>query len=75
MAERSRLIDGRLIAADDIVLGVASSGLHSNGYSLARKAVSPRRLSPACDKLEPDEKVPAAGGVPISGARAPSCRW
>jgi phosphoribosylformylglycinamidine cyclo-ligase len=39
VAERSRLIDGKSIAADDVVLGVASSGLHSNGFSLVRKAV------------------------------------
>lgn len=37
VAERDRVIDGRAISPDDIVLGVASSGLHSNGYSLARK--------------------------------------
>lgn len=39
VAERSRLIDGRSIAADDVVLGIASSGLHSNGFSLVRKVV------------------------------------
>ena len=39
VAERKRLVDGQAIAADDVVLGVASSGLHSNGYSLARKVV------------------------------------
>jgi phosphoribosylformylglycinamidine cyclo-ligase len=37
--ERSRIIDGRTVAPGDAVLGVASSGLHSNGYSLARKAL------------------------------------
>jgi phosphoribosylformylglycinamidine cyclo-ligase len=37
VAERKRLIDGKQITAGDVVLGVASSGLHSNGYSLARK--------------------------------------
>ena len=37
VVERKRLIDGRAIAPDDVVIGVASSGLHSNGYTLARK--------------------------------------
>ena len=39
VVERSRLVDGRRIAAGDVAIGIASSGLHSNGYSLARKAV------------------------------------
>ena len=39
VVERKRMIDGRAIAAGDVVIGVASSGLHSNGYSLARKIV------------------------------------
>jgi len=39
VVERRQIIDGRAIAPDDVVLGIASSGLHSNGYSLARKIV------------------------------------
>ena len=39
VVERTKLIDGRAISPDDVVLGVASSGLHSNGYSLARRVV------------------------------------
>jgi phosphoribosylformylglycinamidine cyclo-ligase len=36
MAEESSLIDGRTIEAGDVVLGLPSAGLHTNGYSLAR---------------------------------------
>jgi phosphoribosylformylglycinamidine cyclo-ligase len=39
VVERDRIIDGRWIQAGDAVLGLASSGLHSNGYSLVRKIV------------------------------------
>jgi phosphoribosylformylglycinamidine cyclo-ligase len=39
VAEKSRLISGRDIVPGDVVLGLASSGPHSNGYSLIRKIV------------------------------------
>src|SRR5947208_4638463 len=39
VVERDRIINGRTIRPGDLVVGVASSGLHSNGYSLVRKAV------------------------------------
>ena len=38
-AERDRLLPRQDIAAGDIILGLASSGIHSNGYSLVRKVV------------------------------------
>jgi len=37
--EKSKIIDGSAIAAGDVVLGLASSGIHSNGFSLVRKII------------------------------------
>ncbi len=39
VVEKSRIIDGRKVRVGDILLGVASSGPHSNGYSLIRKII------------------------------------
>jgi len=42
VVERKKLVDGRCIRPGDVLLGLASSGLHSNGYSLIRKIVFER---------------------------------
>ena len=39
VVERRRLVDGRQIVPGDVAIGLASNGLHSNGFSLVRKAV------------------------------------
>jgi phosphoribosylformylglycinamidine cyclo-ligase len=39
VVERSRLIDGRSIAPGDRLIGLPSAGLHTNGYSLARRVL------------------------------------
>ncbi len=37
VAERTRILDGRRVRPGDLLIGLPSSGLHTNGYSLARK--------------------------------------
>lgn len=42
VVEKKHLISGKQIAPDDVIIGVQSSGFHSNGFSLVRKAVFER---------------------------------
>src|SRR6266702_5356115 len=40
LVEKDRIIDGTRIAAGDAVIGLASSGAHSNGFTLIRKVIA-----------------------------------
>jgi phosphoribosylformylglycinamidine cyclo-ligase len=51
--DRAQLIDGRSIAAGDVLVGLPSNGLHTNGYSLARK-VAFETLKLTADSHVPD---------------------
>ena len=55
VVEKSRLIDGTKVKAGDVLVGIASSGVHSNGFSLVRKIV-------ADAGLELDHPCPELGG-------------
>lgn len=57
VVDRSKVIDGSKVAAGDAVIGIASSGLHTNGYSLVRKVL----LDDA--GLKVDQYVPELGQV------------
>ena len=47
MADKAKLIDGAQMKAGDALIGVSSSGVHSNGFSLVRKVfnITPERLN------------------------------
>src|ERR671937_2477064 len=45
VVEKERIIDGRSIVPGDVVLGLASSGPHSNGYALIRKIIGDEHLA------------------------------
>src|SRR5437667_858644 len=51
VVEKSRMLDGKSIMPGDAVIGIASSGLHTNGYSLARKIFFERM------KLKPTSRL------------------
>ena len=57
VVEKSRLLDGKAIRPGDVVIGMASSGLHTNGYSLARKILFEEM------KLKPSSRLPGLGGT------------
>jgi phosphoribosylformylglycinamidine cyclo-ligase len=51
VVDRSRIIDGKSIRHDDVLIGLPSAGLHTNGYALARKAFF------EIARLTPDSKI------------------
>jgi len=52
VVERDAIVDGSAIQSGDVLIGLASSGFHSNGYSLIRKAVFERA------RLHTDSEIP-----------------
>jgi phosphoribosylformylglycinamidine cyclo-ligase len=54
VVDRTKIIDGSKIKRGDVVLGLASNGLHTNGYSLARKILFERM------RLKPSSRLPGS---------------
>ncbi len=55
--EENRILGPHRVRPDDVLVGLPSSALHTNGYSLARKIVKDRL------KLGPDDAFPGGGGA------------
>jgi phosphoribosylformylglycinamidine cyclo-ligase len=60
--------DGSAVAAGDRLIGMGSSGLHTNGFSLARKVLSESGSAP-------DDPLPGGGGITIADALLAPHRW
>jgi phosphoribosylformylglycinamidine cyclo-ligase len=56
VVDKNRILDGKTIRPGDVVIGLASSGLHTNGYSLARKILFEQM------KLKPGSKLDDLAG-------------
>src|SRR5438874_1064484 len=54
VVDRTKMIDGRKIKPGDLILGLPSNGLHTNGYSLARKILFEKM------KLKPRSRMPGS---------------
>ena len=61
--EKARLIDGGRVREGDVLIGIASSGPHSNGYSLVRRILARANATPANGGLDLD-----IGGVKLADA-------
>lgn len=44
VVEKSKLIDGSKVAVGDVLVGIASTGVHSNGFSLVRKVIADNNI-------------------------------
>src|SRR5207253_10183740 len=65
--ERDKVLTGATIEAGDLILGLASSGVHSNGFSLVRRIVADRGWN--LDKLSPAQDGKCLGEVLLEPTR------
>ena len=72
IAERDELLDGKAAVAGDALVGIASTGLHSNGYSLVRALITERGLDLRAPYLEIVRRVLGDAEAARVGTHEPS---
>lgn len=68
VVEERRLLDGSRVAPGDRILGLGSAGLHTNGFSLARRIL-------AASRLRLDGRLPGGAGETVGDALLAPHRW
>ncbi len=69
VVERDRIIDGSKIRPGDVLIGLPSSGLHTNGFSLARRVLDVANGEPAEEtRRRLEERPPELGGATLGEA-------
>ena len=65
LVDNARIVDGSSIGVDDVIIGIESSGPHSNGYSLIRKILAESGLGP-------NDPIPHSGQTVVEALLAPT---
>ena len=76
VVERKNIIDGSKISAGDVVIGLESNGIHSNGYSLVRRALSQGELKRMSGELLKPTRIyvkPVLNLLQAKGCKLQAC--
>ena len=72
--DKSRIIDGKTVRPGDVLLGIPSSGIHSNGYSLVRKLFTEKELQRRWKEFLEPTKIYVQTLKPFSKPGAPKIK-
>ena len=67
VVEKSKIIDGTKIAPGDVIIGLPSSGVHSNGYSMVRKVFTPAQTKKHAKLIMAPTRIYVKNILPLVG--------